>query len=183
MKTFFARNPFQKKRGLPSQSGFTIIEIVVALTILSFVVLLVYDTFSLNNQVTSDTALRSTAAFLAQEGLEIVKSLKDANTIAIANGSSIAWNEGLTTSPCTIGCAADYTMENTDQLVPFDANMPLSLDRNGLYGYQAGGTATLYTRKIMITPKGNDSLLVDVIVSWNYNGNNTFEAKEYLYDR
>ncbi len=176
---FNLKNKTKIKLPLSSENGagFTLIEIIVAISILSFGILLVYNAFSMIVNLTYNISSRFTAAYLAQEGLEIVKNLRDNNYI-----NNTVWSTGLT--GCTTGCQADYKTENPAQLMPYN-NAFLALNDDGFYSYDAGGSPTIFTRKITINNVlGNSDILnVDVLVSWSYRGQSfSFDANEYLYN-
>ena len=170
-----------------SGAGFTLVEIIIAISILAVGVILVYGAFSHVVMVTHDFSARFTAAYLTQEGLEIIRNLRDNNFIAIANNPLnplLSWSMGLTGSPCDTGCMADYKTVTTAQLASYSGAF-LALNTDGFYSYDAGATATKFKRKITITPvTGNtDVLHINVLVTWDYNGKAfSFEASEYLYN-
>jgi type II secretory pathway pseudopilin PulG len=162
-----------------SLTGFTLIEVLAAMFI---VVMGVVGIFGLVTRTVSSTSLVNSqlvASYLAQEGLEMVRNIRDANFRRVHKGVAQAtWTDGLT--GCTTGCEADY---NDSALVSFQDRF-LKLD-NGFYTYDAG-TDTIFTRKIIITPKrgvpsscvplippdaSDDILCVSVDVSWQDRGN------------
>ncbi|OGZ63779.1 MAG: hypothetical protein A3A98_00620 [Candidatus Staskawiczbacteria bacterium RIFCSPLOWO2_01_FULL_40_39] len=163
------------------KNGFTMIELIITIAILSFGIIGVYTAFNPIASLTYTIALRFNAAYLAQEGLEIVRNLRDNNFI-----EEVEWSEGLLI--CEIGCQADYktgtsvqTPENA--LKAYDDNTFLSLNQDGFYGYDAGGTVTKFKRKITIHRVSGDVLKASVVVTWNYNGvPYSFDAAEYLYN-
>jgi len=167
---------FQKK--LIGQKGFTLVEIIVAIAILAFGIVLVYSAFGLTVTLTYNAAYRFTAASLAHEGLEIIKNIRDTNFL---NGT--AWPSTFISGPCATGCMADYKTLTPAQLTAY-TGATLSLDGDGFYSY-SGITPTLFSRKITISPVAGtaNALLVDVAVLWNYNGKSfTVDSQEYLYN-
>jgi prepilin-type N-terminal cleavage/methylation domain-containing protein len=160
-------------------AGFTMVEIIIAIAILAFGIILVYDAFSSGVNLTYNAAPKFTAVYLAQEGLEIVRNLRDNNFIAHA-----AWDQGLTGSPCDNGCQVDNRTADYTQLVPYDGS-PLGLDDYGFYTYASGSTPTTYKREITISPVLglSNALNVQVTVFWDYNGKSyTFTSNEHLYN-
>ena len=115
--------------------------------------------------VTFDSSVNSqlVASYLAQEGLELVRNIRDTNFLKIHKGAGGQWNDGLTS--CVVGCGADY---NDTALGNFQ-NTFLKLN-NGFYTYDAG-TDTIFTRKITIDFATTDLLKVTVDVSWQDKGN------------
>ncbi len=167
-----------------NQKGFTIAEIIIALSILSFGIVLVYGAFSTIVVLTNNLHSRFAAAYLAQEGLEIMRNIRDDNFIDISQGSLVSWAQGLVGSPCNLGCMADYKTKNYAGLLAWDDSY-LGLDEQGFYSYQQPNTPTIFKRKILVTPVLNEdeALNVSVTVYWDYNGTSyTFEANENLYN-
>jgi len=59
--------------------------------------------FTLVNQTISSNraaSSRLTAIYLAQEGIEIVRNIRDGNFLKIHNGESISWDNGIANSNC-----------------------------------------------------------------------------------
>ncbi|NMB92488.1 MAG: hypothetical protein GYA31_02605, partial [Parcubacteria group bacterium] len=87
------------------KSGFTLVEALVALSIL---IVGIISGFILVTRALYDVAIiqdRLTASFLAQEGLEIVRQIRDTNYLNKLNGSNANW---------------DKDLSNGDHLVSYD---------------------------------------------------------------
>lgn len=165
-----------------TQRGFTIIELIISLAVVSFGIVAVYGVFFPAITQTYNVSSRLTAVYLAQEGLEIVRNVRDNNFIA-----GNIWSAGLLN--CNLGCQGTYktgtaTQEPEDQLVPFDPNQYLTLNADGFYSYSGTGTVTPFLRKITITQElGTDILKVASEVSWLFNGQSYhFQTDEYIYN-
>jgi len=121
------------------------------------------------------------AAYLAQEGIEIVRNIRDTNWIE-AESYTNDWDEGLT--GCSTGCRVDYTTPTqVDPNLSTDWNQYLNIDGSGFYSYSPG-TPTKFKRKITIGagPIG-DSMNVKVEVFWEEKGKTySFESQENLYN-
>ena len=157
--------------------GFTIIEVVVALFILSLGAGAVFALIQNSAPAAANTALQLEASYLVQEGMEIVRSMRDSNFLRIHGGLGGAWTDGLT--GCAAGCEADY---NDTALAAFSGrkfnlNVP-----QGFYNYDAG-TPTPLTRKITITQLAADQLALTVEVSWENRGRSqSLTAATELYN-
>jgi len=163
-----------------SGAGFTIIEVVLALAILSFGILVIYSAFFTMATSTHDLSLRFNAAYLAKEGAEIIRNIRDTNSV---NGSP--WADGFLGSPCSDLCSVDYKTEYGYQITPYDNNAFLALNQDGFYSYDVSGTPTLFKRAINIEQiSGSDqSLRVTVTVYWDYNNKPfSFEEVDYVYN-
>lgn len=171
-----------------NHQAFTLLEIILAITILT---LAVGGSFALISQtVGSISIIRSKliASYLAQEGIEIVKNIRDSNWL-----KEIAWDEGLPDSSgcqgdcCGGVCEADYTSQSLTR----SYGSYLYIGNNGFYSY-GSGSQTKFKRKITISNKEDlddppdgeiDRLKVGVEVEWTERGR-TYQvrAQEYLYD-
>ncbi len=131
--------------------GFTLLETIVALGIILGGI---SGAFGMAIQGLSSASVaknKLVAANLAQEGIELVRRIRDNNTIAdmsdgIYDGSP-EWNAGIGSGT---GCNRQYKIDVlNDTLLPYDA-IPLRFDSaTGLYT-QSIGTESLFTRMIEI---------------------------------
>jgi prepilin-type N-terminal cleavage/methylation domain-containing protein len=162
------KSSFLRTSYLRLQKGFTLIEVIVAIFVLTIGVI---GILSLVNQTIISSQIissRLVASYLAQEGIEIVKNIRDTNSLEIHKGllTEDQWIYGLT--GCESGCEADY---NDSILV--SANRYLKID-GGFYNYDSGND-TIFKRKITIfdvvdldVPPDEimDKMKVQVEVSW-----------------
>lgn len=142
---------------MSSKTGFTLLEVIIASFILTIGVV---GAFTLIQRVSGSASIGSNqlvASYLVQEGIEIVRNIRDSNFIRIHKGLGGSWDDGLT--GCVAGCEADY---NDTALSVGDRF--LLLDANGWYTYDSGIQSS-FKRKITIT-SGADKLIVTVDVSW-----------------
>ncbi len=169
----------------PSKSGegFTLLEVMVAIFVIIVGVAGVMTIFQTTMFLTSISSSRLTASYLSQEGIEMVRNVRDTNWLearAVAND----WDEGLTN--CLNGCIVDYNHSYGPDLI--DPNLPafadqfLNIDGNGFYSYSPG-TATKFQREIIIQKTDPDRLEVRVQVIWSEKGKSyNFSAQENLYN-
>ena len=161
-----------------TKRGFTIIEAIVAIFVITtgIVGVLALVTQTISSATYSSNKL--IAAYLAQEGIEIVRNVRDANWL-----SDASWGTGLTDCSSVSPCQADYN----DQALSGYTNSPLNFETiSGYYGYDSG-TSTKFKRKITITsandPDGNPILNVFVLVEWQEKDKpQKVEVRENLYD-
>ncbi len=153
-----------------SERGFTLVEAIVALVVLSVALIPVLQL--------SDSSLRAAttirddmiAAGLAQEGIEVVRTIRDANWF---NGQAFA--TGLANGT--------YRVEwNSTSLISLGSNPPLKLN-NGVYNYTTGADTQFY-RTITILGVSSSELKITSQVSWTARGNDvkTVQAEEHLFD-
>jgi prepilin-type N-terminal cleavage/methylation domain-containing protein len=175
------------------EKGFTIIELVISIAILSVGLVGIFGAFSVVAILTSDVEKNLVASYLSQEGMEIVRNIRETNWLNMDNcdGESCdyTWVDGLTTGSinysinCTGGCQADYKAKgsgsgNSLNVYTGSGNY-LNIDENGFYSYDSYGvlTSSGFKRKIFITclPSGDCNLdhiiKVRTEVSWDKKAN------------
>lgn len=155
--------------------GFTLLEVIVAMFIVTMGVGAV---FALVNQTLNSSRIISskfTATYLAQEGIELAREIRDSNFLKIHKGvATSSWDAGLTS--CQAGCEADY---NDTSLV--SNSRYLKID-GGFYNYDFG-VDTAFRRKITITTSTADILKVSVEASWQEQGrSHQITVQENLYN-
>jgi len=154
--------------------AFTLIETIVAVFILTSGVLgmvaLINQTISIAPQSSSQLA----ASYLAQEGLELVRNIRDVNWLEWRQNTEILWDDGLTS--CADGCQIDFSSGElapyTGEFLTFRIPDPPSYQ----YGY------FIFKRKITIV-SALDKLLVSSEVAWQERGrDHVVTAETELYD-
>lgn len=158
-------------------------EMLAAIFVISMGAMGVFSLVSQALSYTNITSSRLVAIYLTQEGIEIVRNIRDNNFLEINKGlEGVQWTDNL--SPCDTGCEADYT---DFSLVPIIGNpRPLRID-GGFYNYNFG-MATVFTRKIttVLIDSGGDGqpykIEVSVEVTWQERGRtHKVNAQEELY--
>lgn len=154
--------------------GLTLIETLVAISVL---MVAVSGALSLSNkslQSASYAKDQITAFYLAAEGLEGIRSVRDGNLIIGSN-----WLAGL--GPCNAsGCYFDGTTSVVSSCSGTCG--PLRFNQtSGLYGYNAAWPNTIYTRTIRLDTVAANERLVTVTVTWSTGTlARTFTVKELL---
>lgn len=164
------------------------VELIVAIAILSFGVIGVYGAFSPVISLTYTIPARLTAVYLAQEGLEIARNIRDTNFIKAASNPAVTWSDGLIN--CGLGCQADYTTGTVaqsaqSQLQAYNDNNYLRLDYNGFYNYTAGEVVTVFKRKVtVVIPEETPNVAhIFVAIMWEYAGRPyNFLTDGFLYN-
>jgi len=152
---------FKKK-----QKAFTLVEVLIAISILTIGIL---SGFILITKVLYNTAViqdRLTASFLTQEGIELVRQVRDSNFLQIMNGESVEWKDGLADGSYTIESKAGseqpitLTSVDTGEGSNFRYN-----DDTKIYNYTTGEPTT-FNREIKITTINDDEIRVESIMEW-----------------
>lgn len=152
-----------------SSKGFTLIELSTAIFVLAVVIIEIYGVFVQTSIATSILSSRLTAAYLAKEGVEITRNIRDTNWV---EGAS--WKDGLN--------AGDWRADYDDGELTLYVGSFLNLTASGFYSYSAG-TPTQFKRKITITNIAADVLKVSVLIEWQEKARQySFTAEEYLYN-
>ena len=138
--------------------SFTIIEVIVSITILTVGVLASVRLMNYFYAYNSISNSRLAAAYLAQEGIEIVKNIRDGNWL---EGS--VWNTNLGNGQYE----GDYNSINT---LNSYTNGYLAIDSNGLYA--TSSTVDVFQREIQICTSTDDVIYVSSTVSWVESGKN-----------
>lgn len=176
------------------KKGFTIIEMLVVIFFLSLGVTGALIAIQQTMAWSETSSQRLTAIYLVQEGIEIVRNIRDTNWLqATVPGKSSPWDDGICTSPpCT--WQADYTTMTFEDTTDFercsdlgyynchtyDDTTFLRID-GGFYNYSSG-TITSFKRKITISDKTVDQMKVTVAVYWEAKGSHQISAQEILYN-
>ncbi len=167
------------------ESGFTLIEMIIATFIM---VVGIVGVMSLIQRVIFSSSISSSrliAAYLAQEGAEIVRNVRDTNWLE-ARTAVNSWDEGLTVCGGT-GFIADYSHSyGPNQIDPSFScysGQYLNIDANGFYSYSSG-VPMKFKRKILITQGSNPDIRnVLIEISWTDKGASYFlSVHEDLYN-
>jgi len=155
-----------------SETGFTLIEALVALIILSLALVpaLLLSTQAVNTAFSLRNNL--VAINLAQEGIEIVRAIRDSNWFA---EPSVAFDANLTDGTWRI----DW---NSETLIALGSNPPLKIN-NGLYNYSSG-TDSAFKRTVTVNKLNAAELKIVSEVSWTERGERqkTIQAESHLFN-
>jgi Tfp pilus assembly protein PilV len=151
---------------LKNIKGFTMLETVIATAIVMIGIMGLLIASQSSVLVVYLARDRFTAAYLAKEGAEIVRNIRDQNSLR-----AITWNSGLALG----NYIADF---NDSALSAYTPNTFLRINPTGFYHY-TDGTITKFTRRITITNIDVDSIRVEVRVNWD---THTFLLEEILYN-
>jgi len=154
--------------------GFTLVEILIAVTVFTIGIMACYSAITKVVSLTYLNSFRFVASRLAQEGIELVSNTRDTNWL----NQGADWNDGLIPN-CISGCEIDY-----DDL-GFSAYQDryLQINSDGFYNY-GDGDDSRFKRKITITEVTPDELEIKVEVMWSKLGSSveTLTAEEHLYN-
>ena len=162
--------------------GFTLLEVIIAISILSMgiagSVALINRTISLGFAVNKQLI----AAYLAQEGMEIIHNIRNTNWIedGVPALSPVAWDDGITDGDSCVN------YNSASLITPcIGAARNLYIFNDGIklnYVHTITPIITVFSRYINIThllDGAEPYILVKSIVEWN---TGSIQAEERLYD-
>jgi prepilin-type N-terminal cleavage/methylation domain-containing protein len=166
----FLKTKHRKTKRMHKQ-GFTLIEALVAASILAVTLTALMNVMAQNVFNASYTKNKTVATLLAQEGVELVRNIQDSVLLDtpfddVGNfGSYLIQNSSL--APCLIGDDCYIDPLNLDVL-PCGGECPnLRLSFDGFYDYEELGTETIFRRVISLEPITQGVVRVTVEVFWS----------------
>lgn len=165
--------------------GFTIVETLAAIVILMLAILGTTKATqtSISSYILSKDQI--TAFYLAQEGFEQVRNIRDENRLRNRN-----WLTGLSANssdPCFFGNAC--TVDPINSTVPARCSGPGSCPvlrqdaTTGFFGYNASWPATIFRREIVLTEIDAKEISILVTVNWSKGViNRQFKVRENILD-
>ncbi|MEQ1499795.1 MAG: type II secretion system protein [Parcubacteria group bacterium] len=192
---------YKNNRKKTKESGFTLVETLVAVGILSLSILSTFTTVQSGLQNSTTAKDQVTAFYFIQDSMEYIKNKRDENALNAVSGISTAWLSGLAadpSDPCYFGkiCRIDsYVGTGPSAVVDCQndtGNVCQNLRRDmdsesptfGLVGYDSDWTATNFKREIWFTQNSFDDVLVTIRMSWTSRGvPKTFQVTQLLMNR
>jgi hypothetical protein len=166
-------NKNKKTSGLAKSSGQALVEVMVAVAILTVgflgIVTLLSRALALNRVVADNYV----ATYLAAEGIEITKNIVDGNVIQKqtwnTGGGILNCSGGTRVGGCEVSWKEGVLRSYTGQPLDFDPN-------TNLYDYSGSATPTSFRRRITIDLVGQNELKVESTVSWTTRGGGTSDV-------
>ncbi|MCK5044740.1 prepilin-type N-terminal cleavage/methylation domain-containing protein [Candidatus Parcubacteria bacterium] len=162
-----------KNELLKNNKGFSLLEMVFTVFILTVGIVGIYGAVTRSMSQNSYISSRLIASYLAQEGIEITRNIRDGNWL-----DGEPWTTGL--DSCNAGCEADFN--ETLAMSAYTGNFLYIDDTDGIYKYISAPSEndikTKFQRKIITSP-AVDSMIVKVEVIWE---GESFFVQEVLYD-
>ncbi len=147
------------------EKGFTMIEMLAALFVVSVGIMGVFSLVSQTISYISIISSRLTAIYLSQEGMEIIRNIRDSNFLKINKGEEGSWDDSLPTDDQDY-----YNFDYQSPIIPDTVNCSGNnyLDISGDF-YKCSGSGQ-FQRKAQITKIGDDQINVVIEVSWQERG-------------
>lgn len=161
------------------QSGFTIIESLVALAVLGVALGPMLAMASMASNVSAAVKNNLTGAMLAQEGIEVVRALRDANWL-----NNVEFDQGLV-GTWMLQSDTNLTNKSPEPINIEEDNQYLRFSpETGLYNYDSGAD-TIFKRKVTIAknPANEDEMIVICEITYkNRSSDKIIRVEDHLYD-
>ncbi len=164
------------------QKGFTLIEALVAISLLMTAMA---STLSVTQKALSASFIskdQMTASFLAQDALESIKNIRDQVEI---NSDNSYWLSGLENCLGVNKCVIDSTYLK----ISSDIGQPLNIESNDQgfvkYDYGAQGTPSKFFRSVNIKIPGDNKDEAEIIVSVSWDapsGQQIITVSDFIYN-
>jgi len=195
-------NVRQQKKQTTYTDGFTLVETLVAISILLVVIIGPMTIAQKGMQNAFYAGDQTTAVYLAQEGIEYIQRLRDNNALneftdyqnsgSNNNGNTQSWYISLD-ADCkdADGCDVNFESNSFNDCSTANAcKLEIALTpTTRVYGYGTGWPTSMYERRIRVGTFANGGYPVTVTVSWTANifGNVSNNARavtlqSYIYD-
>ncbi len=189
MKKFFK----QKNRGFtrtpkfgvtPKGGGFTLIETLVAISIFTVSILGLLAVLSQGISDTGYAKKKIIAEYLAQEGIEYIRNMRDTYVLYTIPGGWTAFKADI--APCGLPdkCGFDNTLLSPDVFVCANQEEQCKLfEDNGNYNTNSLGDDSGFVRTIYTDPIGQDGIKIFSTVSWTQgSGERSITFSENLFN-
>ncbi len=145
------------------QKGFGIIETLVAIFLITVGLLAILGLSNSSIQSANYLKMKLVASFLAQEGVETIRFMREANS----DWNAWEWYDG---NQRPVGSSQNYLVQYDDDGWPDIANRSFSetslkIDK-GAYQYSSGTNSPFYRKITLSKPSDNNELKVEVEVKW-----------------
>lgn len=169
---------FISSKLLYKKKGFTVIELLLSITIAGIALMAISGATPIMMYQINFAKQKTVATYLAQEGIELIKNIRDYNTM-----SGLAWDATINGS--IPEAQIDYTFVPGSTLTAYGAGNSLTLNGNGFYTYGGTAVSPAFKRKISLTKNTATTpnyLAVVSTVEWSDKyGNHQVVIQDNLY--
>lgn len=161
--------------------GISILEVVVAILIITMGMVGVLSLVIQNIEAQYINKNVLIASGLAQEGLELVRNVRDTNWLAPGNNWKLGAGAGTNSDIIQDG---NYAIDYDGDIIDVDdiGNARLYIDSNSFYTHVIGATATNFYRLITVVDN-SDYVDVRCVIRWTEGAQNRdYTAATYLYN-
>jgi len=147
-------------------TGFTLVETLIAISIFSVSIIAMMSVLGGGISNTNYAKKKMTASYLAQEGIEYIRNMRDNYVLYPVNGTWNSFKSQL--APCNSGSECGFSTTNPIVISKCTSNpnvCKIYLD-NGNYNTNSIGNDSGFTRKIWATTVSSDEIKIYSAVSW-----------------
>ncbi|MFA4975272.1 MAG: prepilin-type N-terminal cleavage/methylation domain-containing protein [Candidatus Paceibacterota bacterium] len=150
-------------------SGFTLIETLVAISIFTVSIILLMSVLGNGISDINNVKKKILAGYLAQEGIEYIRNMRDTYVLYSTLGSGKDWDKfKIEFNPCNLGNECGFSTTNPIVISKCTSNpsvCKIYLD-NGNYNTTSSGEDSGFTRKIWTDVVGDGELKIYSEVEW-----------------
>lgn len=157
-------------------AGFTLIEALVAISVLLVAIVgpMAIAQSGIQNSIFAKDQI--TAFYIAQEGVEIIRSIRDENAL-----NSRPWLTGIPIgtggADCASAAGCGIDIENLNFIdcaansgtacnIFYDEAGLSSGGQRGIYGHDSGNAQTVYSRSVHVASVNANEITIDSTVTW-----------------
>lgn len=169
-RSFLQQNRGAFWRGSDKKAGFSLLEVIIAIYILIVGIVGVMTLTVTTTKAGAVSSSRLIAANLAQEGIEVVKNIRDLNYEEPTDCSWACWHAAVSAA------LGNYLVQYNDSTLRAYANTALLYNSvTGLYSYTSGSVSRYNFKRVINLANTNPanpgtSVKVTSTVTWTENG-------------
>lgn len=182
--------------------GFTLVESLVAISVLSLSILASFTAVQSGLQKSAYVKDQIIAFYLTQEAMEYIKNIRDENALKSLDGTPTNWMTGLlvtsggASGPCDFGkvCSIDSPLKTATtcgnaSVTTSPPNLCANLYQQtstGLYGdtTSSGWTQSKFKREIQFESIAAEEVRVTISIRWTTRGTvHFFQTSQLLFNR
>jgi len=143
--------------------AFSFVEVMISVFLLSVGMIAIITLMSGNLRDSLDSRNQVIAAGLAQEGIELVKNVRDTNWLVHKTNPVVHSFDGFPNTASGTNCTIDYTLIGLGALNCNPASNILKIDNNSFYNH-TGVTDTRFQRKLVISDSVADKNVISMVI-------------------